>query len=61
LEENGVPLTTPPFGVYGPDPRQKAAEVVAGPRIGITKAAEWPWRFCLLGSEFLSLPISDGA
>lgn len=35
----------------GPEPG-----VVAGPRIGITKAVELPWRYCLAGSAFLSRP-----
>jgi DNA-3-methyladenine glycosylase len=28
--------------------------IVAGPRIGITKAADWPLRFCVRDCEFLS-------
>jgi DNA-3-methyladenine glycosylase len=31
-----------------------AFEVVAGPRIGITKCADWPLRFTMAGSEFVS-------
>jgi len=29
-------------------------EIAEGPRIGITKCADWPFRFTVAGSEFLS-------
>jgi len=48
---NGAALDRPPFAVYA---RNVPVEVVAGPRIGITKAAELPWRYGLKGSRFLS-------
>lgn len=57
LEQNGARLTDQPFELYGRDPGEESPEIVAGPRIGITKAAERPWRFCVAGSEFLSLPV----
>lgn len=51
---DGLPLTEPPFDL---DIGEPAAAVVTGPRIGITKAADWPWRFGLAGSRFLSRPF----
>ena len=52
--QNGLPLDMPPIALYA---RVEKPEVVTGVRIGITKAAELPWRYGLKGSKFLSRPF----
>jgi DNA-3-methyladenine glycosylase len=52
-EHNGLRIDAPPFALT-PGP---AAGIVVGPRIGITKAAEVPWRFGEKGSRYLSKPF----
>ena len=51
---NGLPLDAPPIGLYA---RANKPEIVAGVRIGLTKAVELPWRYGLKGSKFLSKPF----
>jgi DNA-3-methyladenine glycosylase len=53
---NGLPLDRPPFELHA---RNGNVEVVSGVRIGITKAAELPWRYGLRGSRFLSKPFRE--
>jgi DNA-3-methyladenine glycosylase len=51
LEHDGSPLDRPPFTVVA---AAQDVDVVRGPRIGITRATDAPWRFGLAGSRFLS-------
>ena len=51
IQHNGLPLDRIPFELRG---RAAAPGIVTGERIGITKAAELPWRYGLKNSRFLS-------
>ncbi len=55
---DGLPLDAPPFAITFPE---ATPSLVVGPRIGISKAAEAPWRFGLDGSQHLSRPFPAGA
>jgi DNA-3-methyladenine glycosylase len=56
LELNGADLLEPPIELSEPAGEWRTAEVITGPRIGIAKAAELPWRYCVKGSRFVSRP-----
>ena len=51
---DGLSLAEPPFELR---PRDGTPEIAVGPRVGITKAADQPWRYALAGSPFVSRRI----
>src|SRR4051795_3721052 len=51
IAHSELPLDKPPFALHA---RTSEPEIVSGIRIGITKAAELPWRYGLKDSKFLS-------
>ena len=54
IKHSELPLDAAPFAMHA---RVGKVDVVAGVRIGITKAADLPWRYGLKGSRFLSKPF----
>jgi DNA-3-methyladenine glycosylase len=48
---DGLALDEPPFELQA---REAEPAIAVGPRIGITRAVEQPWRYGLAGSAFLS-------
>ena len=55
-KHNGAALDAPPIQIHA---RTGRPEIIAGVRIGITKAVELPWRYGLRGSKFLSKPFPN--
>ena len=56
LDLDGTSLCGGPIELLPRDPAAAAPRVVVGGRIGITKAADLPWRFCDADSRCVSRP-----
>jgi DNA-3-methyladenine glycosylase len=55
LDENGADLDRDPFLLL-PPANGGPPRVATGPRVGITKAVERPWRYCAADSPYVSRP-----
>jgi len=53
---NSLALDAPPIALYA---RAAKPDIIAGVRIGLTKAVNLPWRYGLRGSKFLSKPFAE--
>ncbi len=58
-EHSGRSVARGPVRILAP-PRRRSLVVKAGPRIGVTRAADWPLRFWVAGSSWLSRRQRDG-
>jgi DNA-3-methyladenine glycosylase len=56
LDLNGTSLVDGPIEVVAREPGAREPRIVIGERIGITKAADLPWRFCDADSRHVSRP-----
>jgi DNA-3-methyladenine glycosylase len=56
-DHDGLPLDARPFELLA---RAAEPEIAVGSRVGISKAAEQPWRYGLSGSKFLSRALRPG-
>jgi DNA-3-methyladenine glycosylase len=57
LADNGCDLRLGPVVIAPRTARWRDVEIVADRRIGITRAVDLPWRFCVAGSGYLSRPV----
>jgi DNA-3-methyladenine glycosylase len=55
--QDGASLSGATIRILSPASRPK--RIAAGPRIGVSRAEDWPLRFCVRGSPWLSRPVSS--
>jgi DNA-3-methyladenine glycosylase len=58
LADNRADLASPPFAILPREGCWRGVQVATGPRIGISRGEELPWRFCAAGSPHLSRPAA---
>lgn len=56
LADNRRRVDQAPFELLAPSPEWQAVEVVTSPRIGISKAVDYLWRFSAAGNRYVSSP-----
>jgi DNA-3-methyladenine glycosylase len=56
LADDGRPLESGPIAIHARPEGAPVPEIVAGPRIGITKGVDLPWRYCAGPGRWLSKP-----